>query len=147
MYRAQEDNWGAKIAGFLLVPVVGALAARVAASAVIGPQTPRVDAMNRLIIAGVASHVLGAYVSYRASERDDLSEGVQAFARGGMWGEMFSAASVPAAAVIADRYRDPNQRDAALPLLAAPRTVANMFRPAPQATPMVAMARRNGMQR
>ena len=100
MYRAQEDHWLAKVAGFLFVPIAGALLGRVVTRAVVTDQTSDQDAVDRLIIANSAAQLLGAFFAYQASERSDLSETAQGFARGGMWGSLISAASVPIAAQV-----------------------------------------------
>lgn len=93
------SNTLAKVAGFFLVPVVGGIAARAVATVL--PES--VDLERRavgLAAIATASYAAVAYGAWSLSKQPKYTAGEQAFARGGMWGSMFSAALVvPATAI------------------------------------------------
>ncbi len=77
-------SWIAAVGGFLLVPVVGSLAARVV-SDVAKPQS-----LSSVILIGAAAHAVGAVAASAVSDhvKDD---GLRSFAHGGVWGEGIAA--------------------------------------------------------
>lgn len=81
----------AKVGGFFLLPVLGGLGTRIAATAgesALAGKNPALVAAA----AGTLVHGALAYAFYQASESDSLSEGMQSLFRGGMWGAGLSAA-------------------------------------------------------
>jgi hypothetical protein len=100
MYRAgAPGNFWPKVAGFLLLPTVGAIATRLAApvadgvaSSVMGKQA---NPMHVAATIGALAQAGLAYYCYVASE-GSAPIGTQAFLRGGMWGAMLSASAVAA---------------------------------------------------
>jgi hypothetical protein len=81
----------AKVGGFFILPMLGGLGTRVAATA---GETVAPNANPGFIASAAGTAVYGAlaYAFYKASESDGLSDGMQALFRGGMWGAGISAA-------------------------------------------------------
>jgi hypothetical protein len=99
MYHAQEDHWLAKIGGFLLLPALGTVGTALVATAAEGA-APKTNPGLVAAVAGTAVFGAVAYGLYQASESDSLSEGMQAFFRGGMWGAGIDALFLAGSAVI-----------------------------------------------
>ena len=111
-YRAQEDHWGAKIGGFLLLPVVASIGGTLLGAAMTNRSDTLEQAIQKQIVAQLVANGVGAYVAYRASEREDYDLSAQAFARGGMWAQIANAAVFAAAgagAIQANRLFTPEQ--------------------------------------
>lgn len=111
-YRAQEDHWAAKIGGFVFVPVLSTVAGAAVSAALIDPRGDlSTSDIRKVALAQAAASGIGAYIAYRYSVREDLDNSAQAFARGGMWGQILQgavwgagAATIPDGTVI--RRRD-----------------------------------------
>jgi hypothetical protein len=81
----------AKVGGFFLLPALGAVGTKLAATA---GEVAAPKANPSLVAAAAGTAVYGAlaYAFYKASESDSMSEGMQSLFRGGMWGAGLSAA-------------------------------------------------------
>lgn len=84
-------SWIAALGGFLLVPVAGSLASRVAFDAA----KPK-DISTTLLI-GAACHAAVGYGSYALSEKTQ-APGLQSFAYGGAWGSGIASGLLAAGA-------------------------------------------------
>ena len=98
MYRAQEDRWAVKTAGFLLAPAAVAITAGTLTSSITGKP---IDMSTSVLIYGGAAVLL-----WMASERaEDVT--LQAFARGGAWGAITGLAFIPFTAALAAQKQGP----------------------------------------
>ena len=81
----------AKVGGFFLLPALGTVATKLAATT--GEKmAPGTNPGLVAAAAGTAVYGALAYAFFKASESDQLSEGMQSLFRGGMWGAGISAA-------------------------------------------------------
>ena len=113
MYRAQQDHWGAKVGGFFFLPVLASIGGTLLGAAMTNRNDTLEQAIQKQIVGQIVANGLGAYVAYRASEREDYDLSAQAFARGGMWGQITNAAGFAAAgagAIEAGRLVGPTAR-------------------------------------
>lgn len=89
----------AKIGGFLLLPALGGVGTKLAATA---GESLAPKANPGLIAAAAGTAVYGAlaYAFYKASESDNMSETMQSLFRGGMWGAGIASAMCAATPAI-----------------------------------------------
>ena len=102
-YRAQDDHLAAKALGFVFVPALSTIAGGLLASAVIGRQDDERSGARKAMLSLAATSAVGSYLAYRYSERDDVDNSAQAFARGGAWGQGINAGLYGIGAVAVDR--------------------------------------------
>ena len=122
-YQAGQPSYLlAKVGGFFLVPVVGALATRLAAplvdagaSAVLKDPKKQPHPDDVAGVVGAFLHAGVAYAAYRVSEGNS-PVGTQAFARGGMWGSVISSAFCATSTVALEKTPMPATAGVKLPL-------------------------------
>lgn len=93
MYRdTSSDHLFAFTGGALFVPILATIGGVLIFRAVESETDTDQELVQKLAITQAAAGAVGTYLAYRYSQRDDLDDSAQAFARGGMWGNAVQTA-------------------------------------------------------